>query len=297
MRILRQLSKLCLPCVLPPALAILAVPGICGCGRDQPAPPSSRSTAASGEGTPRPVPSGNHHRGADEPKGDASNLLTSPPAGKSSESNDLAPSGEEGSPVALQQEPGDDRSGLKSEVSQPAPGDVRVDPLDALEALGATVKTNVKGDVISVDLKEMQVTDADLSHLKEMTKIKTLNLSLTPVTDEGLANLEGLTGLTHLYLFGTDVTDAGLEHLKGLTGIQVLCLDDTRITDAGLVHLKNMTRLEKLHIQSQGTITDDGLGSLTGLTELVELRVGGTDVTDDGVDKLEQSLPRCQIAR
>lgn len=67
------------------------------------------------------------------------------------------------------------------------------------------------------------------------------------------------------------VTDAGLEHLKGLTQLQHLILQNTKITDAGLEHLKGLTQLQQLNLN--------------------------TKVTDQGVERLQQALPKCKIER
>ena len=68
----------------------------------------------------------------------------------------------------------------------------------------------------------------------------------------------------------TQVGDAGLVHLKELTSLKELDLNDTQTTDAGLMHLKELTNLEVLLLY-------------------------GTQVTYEGVEKLQQSLPNCEI--
>jgi len=51
-------------------------------------------------------------------------------------------------------------------------------------------------------------------HIKELTNLKSLNLSQTKVADEGLEHLQGLAKLQTLYLRSTQVTDAGIAELK-----------------------------------------------------------------------------------
>ena len=55
-----------------------------------------------------------------------------------------------------------------------------------------------------------------------------------------------------------------------LVHLGLLDLDSTNVTDAGLKHLE-------------------------GLTGLAELNLYGTQVTDEGVNKLQQALPNCEI--
>jgi Leucine-rich repeat (LRR) protein len=58
------------------------------------------------------------------------------------------------------------------------------------------------------------------------------------VTDAGLTNLKGMVRLKELNLEGTAVTDAGLEDLKGLTNLQSLDLYRTKVTDEGVENLQ-----------------------------------------------------------
>ena len=126
--------------------------------------------------------------------------------------------------------------------------------------------------VTGVDLSFTKIIDADLVHLKGLTKLQTLSLINTKVTDAGLVHLKGMTNLQRLDLTDTKVTDAGLVHLKGLTKLQYLDLEGTKVTDAGLVHLKGLTNLQTL------ILTD-------------------TKATDAGVKKLQAALPKCDIVR
>ena len=46
-----------------------------------------------------------------------------------------------------------------------------------------------------VDFPYTQITDAGLTHLKDLTGLQELGLTGTRITDEGLADLKDLTGL------------------------------------------------------------------------------------------------------
>ena len=90
----------------------------------------------------------------------------------------------------------------------------------------------------SLWFRDFQITDAGLVHLKEMTNLTSLMLR-GPISDAGLVHLKGLTKLYSLILYNTQVTDAGLgQHLKGLTNLRLLALDGTQVTDAGVAELK-----------------------------------------------------------
>jgi hypothetical protein len=126
--------------------------------------------------------------------------------------------------------------------------------------------------VVEVNLTSSSLTDAGLEHLKGLTQLRTLNLIGTPVTDAGLEHLKGLTQLEELDLCGTEVTDTSMEYLKGLRQLRTLCLFGRPITDAGLVRLMGLARLQTLDLR-------------------------GTWVTVEGVKRLQQALPKCEIRR
>ena len=153
--------------------------------------------------------------------------------------------------------------------SSPPAQTADADPFAALAKIGAEIKRDDQGEVVEVNLALTKITDADLVHLKGLTKLQTLGLAHTKVTDGGLVHLKGLAKLQTLNLMRTKITDAGLVHLKGLTGLQTLGLP-SQITDAGLVHLK-------------------------GMTNLTYLNLAMTKITDAGIADLKKSLPNCNI--
>jgi Leucine-rich repeat (LRR) protein len=138
-----------------------------------------------------------------------------------------------------------------------------------------------------LELRGILFKDAELVHLKGLTKLSTLSLAGTPVGNNGLPLLEGLTNLSSLDLSCTQVSDAGLESLKELTKLSALDLTGTRITDAGLRTLKCQTNLSTLDLT--GTrVTDAGLQSLKGLTNLSTLNVSYTPISDAGLRTLRE---------
>jgi hypothetical protein len=86
-----------------------------------------------------------------------------------------------------------------------------------IERLGGTYRCDEESSdkaIVDVRLTGTQVTDADLEHLKGLTRLHALWLESTRVTDAGLEHLERLSNLRQLYLQNTRVTDAGVEKLK-----------------------------------------------------------------------------------
>ncbi len=166
----------------------------------------------------------------------------------------------------------------------------------AIKKLGAGIQRDQNNAVVEVHLGSIEVTDAGLEHLKELTQLLVLVLENTQITDAGLEHVKVLTNLQGLDLSKTQITDAGLEHVKRLSNLRTLLLRNTEITDAGLEHLKELTWLERLSLNTT-KVTDAGLEHLKGLTNLQGLHLFDTKVTDEGVKKLQQALPGCKILR
>jgi hypothetical protein len=125
--------------------------------------------------------------------------------------------------------------------------------------------------------------------------VTNVGLSDTKATDDELVRIEALGELKALWLTNTRITDAGLVHLQGLGRLETLGLDGaTKITDVGLLHLQELTRLRCL-VLIDTQVTDAGLVHLEGLSQLKELDLCGTNVSDEGVKKLQQALPNCEI--
>jgi len=115
--------------------------------------------------------------------------------------------------------------------------------------------------VVNLSLGGKQITDAEVSEVKNLPKVSQLNLANTAVTDAGLANVAGLSELTSLHLEKTGVTDAGLANLKNLSKLEYLNLYGTAVTDKGLANLSGLKNLKKLYLW-QTKVTDAGVSAL-----------------------------------
>ncbi len=164
--------------------------------------------------------------------------------------------------------------------------------------------------LVAIDLKNcQQLADADMEHLKALTKVTELRISETAIGDAGLKQVAGLASLTSLWLEGTRVsdvsmtllarmprlenlslwrtaiTDQGLAQLSESKTLRFLYVSDTKITDAGLPYLKRMPQLTDVHLNAL-PITDAGLKHLQG-TNLRVLQVTYTPVTDAGLEHIK----------
>ena len=77
-----------------------------------------------------------------------------------------------------------------------------------------------------------QLTDADFQ------KVTTLDLSDIQITDAGLKEVAKLQNLTELNLNNTQITDTGLKEVAKLQKLKFLHLNETKITDADVTKLK-----------------------------------------------------------
>lgn len=93
-------------------------------------------------------------------------------------------------------------------------------------------------DVVTLDLKYTDVTDAGLKEFAGFKNLSVLSLGGTGVTDAGVKHCLQFPGLTRLQLAYTDVTDAGARHLFELKRLESLNLAGTKVTDAGVANLR-----------------------------------------------------------
>src|SRR5690606_22558486 len=95
------------------------------------------------------------------------------------------------------------------------------------------------GQLQELVLSVTPLTDAGMTHLRELTQLKNLHLGPSArLTGAGFKNVEGLTRLQRLTLRNLSVTDADLVALRGLTDLRILELSSPRLTDAGMPNLK-----------------------------------------------------------
>jgi len=120
-------------------------------------------------------------------------------------------------------------------------------------------------------LNNVELVDADLKLIGELSQLQTLECGTNPVTT--LESLRGLTQLTVLDCGGTQVSD--LEPLRGLTQLTALDCADTRVSD--LEPLGGLTQLTSLYC---GYTQVRDLEPLRDLTQLTSLNCISTRVSD-----------------
>lgn len=141
------------------------------------------------------------------------------------------------------------------------------------------------------------VTDAGLEHFRGCSELKELNVQNTGVTAailgwlDGWPKLRGINLLTH-----QPVTDAHLALLKDGNSLSWLVLSGSRmstITNSGMENLAKCQNLTSLNFELNGT--DAVLEPLHRMKNLRKLTLTGNQYTSDGVKKLAEALPDCEI--
>jgi hypothetical protein len=170
-----------------------------------------------------------------------------------------------------------------------------------------------------LDLAENHLTDKGVVQLKEAQKLRHLTLQANPVGDAALATLAQLKQMEWLNLSSTAVTSKGLAHLKSLEKLQGLSLANTRvenlrelpslpallqldlsntpIKDPDLDRIGKLGKLSRLNL-SGSEISDMGLLQLANMKNLRLLAIGNSStrfVSSEGIRKLREALPQCQI--
>jgi Leucine-rich repeat (LRR) protein len=128
----------------------------------------------------------------------------------------------------------------------------------------------------------------DLSFLEKLPNLRSLRLTGDGVTDAQLAHLKPMTKLEELYLpSDQNITDAGIGQMQGqdIDDLLKLDLSGTRITGAGLKDF-DLIALEMLNLKNS-SITDDGLIFVEGCSNLVGLYLAHTNVTDAGMHTVQ----------
>lgn len=140
-------------------------------------------------------------------------------------------------------------------------------------------------------LAHTHVTDAALLTMPTCDALEWLDLSFTPASNAAVARQVTSGNLQQLSLEKTAVTDELLASLAKLRSLEQLDLSQTAVTDAGLVHLAGLENLTVLWLTST-QVSDAGLVQLQGLKKLELLDLSQTRVTPDAWNRLKANFPK-----
>jgi Leucine-rich repeat (LRR) protein len=148
-----------------------------------------------------------------------------------------------------------------------------------IRSLGGTAVVQ-QGHIVEISLASTQATDADLVHLKGLSRLRKLNLRGTQAGDLGLRNL-GLErcALTDLELGNTTVSDVGLDAVASCVNLRRLGLGYTLVQGDGLAKLATPGTLIDLDFKGNG-LSENGAEAIAHLRKLQRLDLSYSDVAD-----------------
>ncbi|CAN5242903.1 hypothetical protein BH10CYA1_BH10CYA1_09110 [soil metagenome] len=110
--------------------------------------------------------------------------------------------------------------------------------------------------------KNNNITDAGVSKLSKMKRLKTLRLISLHIGDESLKSVDQLKNLTILDLNGTNITDKSLAKLS-LMPLRELCLSSTNVTDHGIRLLSKCGTLSHLTLNDCPKVSHEAVLELS----------------------------------
>ncbi len=110
----------------------------------------------------------------------------------------------------------------------------------------------VKGQIVSLNLNKMPVTDEDLAVIGQFVQLRKLNLSFTNIKGTGLSALKKLEELKQLSLSGTGVSAASLVPLASLQKLTQLYIWTTPAQSENLASVQKQFRNTRLETGFSG---------------------------------------------
>jgi hypothetical protein len=174
---------------------------------------------------------------------------------------------------------------------------------------------------------EMGISEADLAGLVRFTGLNYLNIQNMPRITRlpALAHLQKLVELTlwfplcdgvildasqvtrlwSLSIYdpdtrsdeSTNVSAAALRQLGNLRQLEKLEMQGVAASDEHFAFLADLPQLRTLNLLAGNKVTDAGLEHFRTLKNLEELGLCPDDGTDEGIARLQEALPKCNIRR
>jgi hypothetical protein len=113
----------------------------------------------------------------------------------------------------------------------------------------------------------VEPTDADLVQVAKFVHLKDLYLRNTQIGDAGINHIRGLRELRLLAVSHTRITDKSMDVIAGFENLEHLRINRTGVTDVGLGKVAQLKQLN--YLDTRGTsITESGLKPFRGMAEL-----------------------------
>ena len=148
----------------------------------------------------------------------------------------------------------------------------------------------------TLQLLGSSLADDVVVYIAQLPTIHSLTLWNTSITDQGIASLRGHPSLTSLDLSGADnLTNRCIEYLVEIPQLQYLVFSCSSLIDDGCANsFAKMKNLRSLYLEEM-RIGDASVQYLKKMANLEMLSVRATLVTAEGIKKLQQALPACEV--
>ena len=132
--------------------------------------------------------------------------------------------------------------------------------------------------------------------IKKNPNIYKINFIKSSIEDKEIVRISLMRDFTELNLSQTKISDVALINgLSNLKSLKALSLAETKISDIGInAVLKNNKNIVSLDITGTD-ISDRILEGILQLNNLEQIALIGTDLTKDGIKKIKEKFPKCNI--
>ena len=135
----------------------------------------------------------------------------------------------------------------------------------------------------SIDLTDSRISDTDIQPLKNLSKLKSVNLTNVPISGAALEAFTELPALEELILDGTQVGNDVAPHLLEMENLQTVSLRKTGITDQIFKSLAEMPQLTRLHVDGNRILLGKEFARLVEEGKFAKLRVLTVDGSQFGL--------------
>ncbi|MBL8819675.1 MAG: protein kinase [Planctomyces sp.] len=140
-----------------------------------------------------------------------------------------------------------------------------------------------------------KLKDADLTPLHSLRQLRTVQLNLKNLTNQEISFLRQNRYLMLATLGGTQISDRGLAEFSGHSRLNHVGLYDTQVTSTGLqLYLGKLPRLSSMYLD-RCPIDDSGLNTILAFPSLTHVTLHGTKVTAGAVEQARRTYPGIRI--
>lgn len=169
----------------------------------------------------------------------------------------------------------------------------RVDSIPMGERRDVRVRRNAAGDVVSLNLARIRLSEKDWNNLAALSSLEHINLMDTGFTDSDVAWLLCLPQLKIVTVSGR-LSDKGLAQLATIPRLEALTIHNAQITGNCLAALRKAERLQFLLLYEL-ELTDRDIDHLIAIPNLWYVGWAGNKVTSGGLDRLRRAKPDLDV--